>query len=129
LPFANLEKLLPNADQQRALVQFGTHVGRNMQAMKFRQPAPVHRWAQMVRGVEAVVQEQPVDESPGDVPRMIKSRIVIAILVLEQIDRDDSPLGKQPWHAKINQGGPPVQKQQANKKHQNHEPFPVDATI
>ena len=43
---------------------------------------------------------------------MIEDRTMIAILMLKQVDRDNSPLAEQPWNAEINEGGPPIDQKQ-----------------
>jgi hypothetical protein len=51
-------------------------------AVKFRKQAPMEGRTQVVRGVKAVIQKEPVDEPTGDVARVVERGIVIAILML-----------------------------------------------
>jgi hypothetical protein len=54
--------------------------------------APVNRRKHMVGCVVAIVQQQPVRETAGNVARVIEARLEITILVLQQIDSDKEPL-------------------------------------
>ena len=70
-------------------------------AVKFGEEAPVERRAQVMSGVIAIVQEQPIGETAGDVAGMVEGGIVVAILMLQEIDGDDAPLAEQPGDAQI----------------------------
>ena len=70
----------------------------------------------MMRRVKSVVEKEPVDEASGDIARMAINGIMITMLMLEQIDRDNPPLSKQPRHAEIDQRCPPIQKHQHDDK-------------
>ena len=74
------------------MIKIRTDFGLDVLAVKIRQAAPVQRGPQMMRGVKTIIEKQPVDDTPRDVPRMVVNRTVVAILVLEQVDSHDSPL-------------------------------------
>src|SRR5579871_5272534 len=80
----------------------------------------------MMRRVKPIVKKKPIDEFAGDVARMIKFRIVVAVLMLEQIDRHDSPLAEEPRNAKVNKRRPPIQKQQCQKKQNHRDPLALN---
>lgn len=127
--FNDAKELLPNAHEERAVIQPGTHIRLDVLGMKFRQPAPVHRRPQMMRRVESVVEKEPVDEAPGDIAGMAINGIMITMLMLEQIDRDDPPLSEQPRQTEIKERCPPIQKHQHNDEHQNNKTLPLKAVI
>src|SRR5690348_10255230 len=80
------EKLAPDGNAQGPLVEFGAHVRLHLAAVKLGQAAPVPGGLEMMRGVEAVIEKQPIEERPGDIPRMVVGGMVVAALMLEEID-------------------------------------------
>jgi len=97
--------------------------------MNFRQAAPVCGRAKVVGGVKAVVEKEPIDKRARDVPGMVENRTVIAMLMLNQVNGDNSPLPKYPGNAEISQSRPPIQKQQDADEYEEDGAFPLNAAV
>ena len=70
------------------MVQRGIHPRHHVTAVEVRQQAPVQRRTKVVRGVVAVVEQNPVSQHPCHVARVIVLGSGVAVLVLQQIHSD-----------------------------------------
>ena len=90
------------------MIQFATYVGLDKSTVKLRQTAPMHFRTKVMRCVESVIEEKPIDPRTGDISGMVINRGSVAILVLKQIDRYNGPLSKEPRNPKANQRSSPI---------------------
>jgi hypothetical protein len=71
----------------------------------------------MVGGVQPVVEKYPIGHGSGDVPAVVKFRVVVAILMLKQIDRYERPLPKKTRYPDVNQSGLPIQDEESRESY------------
>lgn len=69
----------------------------------------MQRWMQMMRGVIAIVEEQPITPGAHDIPAAEKRIIGAEPVMLQQVDRDHKPLPKEPRNGKDPKNLPPVE--------------------
>ena len=102
------------------MVQGGSGAWLHDVAVELRQATPVQHRPEVMGGVKAVVQQEPVDQPSGDVPRVVVRAGRVAPLVLQQIDRDDPPLAEEPGQGKIAERRAPVAEAQRRHRAVEH---------
>ncbi len=69
----------------------------------------------MVGGVEAVVEQQPIGDFSGEVAGVIEVRVMVAILMLEEIDPDEGELRRDPWENEKQGGGTEIDEEECDE--------------
>lgn len=119
------EKLPPNGQCERGVAQFRIDMCGDMPVVPLGKPAPMQSRPHVVCRMEAVVEKEPVDPLSGNIPGVVVQGIMIASLVLEEIDGDYAPLAEDPGENTIQKRCAGIRSQQKKSQAQNSQAFPL----
>lgn len=73
--------------------------------------------------MKPIIQEEPVVESSRYVAGMIVSRVMVAILMLQQINGNNAPLCEDPRQSQKEQSRAPIEREQNDNKSRDRNSF------